>query len=409
MILTLEVVGEQAEALGSASRKVFDSIGGTIGRLPDNDWVFPDPYVSGRHALVRYLEGKFFIEDTSTNGVFVNSLENRVPRAQAYPLKHGDLLYIDAYRIQVSIQKNVKANAQDRDPFELLAAAGRGSRFDNTVAMQPQRKDDHTVGMNRDSDEPAVEWLDADDEDFENSPTTSKKAQPAAPAKPLPPPPPVKSPPPPPRSAAQSERKDAARADDLMRELLSAAGMSDVQPSSDLARTLGELLRVAIAGSMEALRARERMKDDMRLRGTSFKAQDNNPLKFSANVDDAFHNMFVKNHPAYLTPPDALDDALRDVRNHQAALAAATRVAFEALLSEFEPNRLQDEFDRQVKKGAILGVPAKLRYWDLYREKYGETIKDTQASFRKLLSDELAKAYEDHLARLQALSRARGK
>src|SRR5690606_16873241 len=105
MILTLEVMGEQATSLGAASRKVFDSIGGTIGRLPDNDWVFPDPYVSGRHALIRYLNGKFFIEDTSTNGVFVNSPDNRVSRNQAYQLKDGDLLYIDAYRIQVSIEQ----------------------------------------------------------------------------------------------------------------------------------------------------------------------------------------------------------------------------------------------------------------------------------------------------------------
>lgn len=413
MILTLEVVGEQAETLGSASRKVFDSIGGTIGRLPDNDWVFPDPYVSGRHALVRYLEGKFFIEDTSTNGVFVNSLDNRVPRAEAYPLKHGDLLFIDAYRIQVSIEKGAKNDPNDIDPFELLKEAGRGARRDNTVALQPGRKSDVTVSMDLGVEDPSVQWLDEDAEDFENAPTTSKKAKAAAAkaqSKPLPRPPAKSVPPPPaPRSTPGVERKDAGKNEDLMNELLTAAGLRGVQPTAELAHSLGEVLRVAVAGSMEALRARERMKDDMRLRGTSFKPQDNNPLKFSANVDDAFHNMFVKKHPAYLDPPEALDEALRDVRDHQAALAAATRVAFEALLAEFEPNRLQDEFDRQMKKGSILGVPAKLRYWDLYREKYGETAKDSQASFRKLLSEELAKAYEDHLARLQSLSRSRSK
>ena len=45
MILTLEVIGEQAQDLGASGRKTFNAIGGTIGRLPDNDWVFPDPYV----------------------------------------------------------------------------------------------------------------------------------------------------------------------------------------------------------------------------------------------------------------------------------------------------------------------------------------------------------------------------
>ena len=45
MTLTLEVTGPQAAALGEASRKVFDAAGGTIGRLPDNTWALPDPYV----------------------------------------------------------------------------------------------------------------------------------------------------------------------------------------------------------------------------------------------------------------------------------------------------------------------------------------------------------------------------
>jgi predicted component of type VI protein secretion system len=99
MILTLEVTGPQAQEMGAGARKVFKAIGGTIGRLPDNDWVFPDPYVSGRHALIRYVNEKFFVEDTSTNGVCVNSPDNRLKRGQPQQLRDGDLLCIDACRI----------------------------------------------------------------------------------------------------------------------------------------------------------------------------------------------------------------------------------------------------------------------------------------------------------------------
>lgn len=413
MILTLEVMGEQAEDLGAASRKIFDSIGGTIGRLPDNDWVFPDPYVSGRHALIRYLNGKFFVEDTSTNGVFINSPEHRLARAQAHQLSDGDLLYIDAYRIQVSIQQPAAATKQEDDPFELLKAHGRNSRGDKTVAMTPRTNEDRTVSMGRSGEDVAVEWLGSDAE-FEASPTIAPLA--AAAVAPVSPPPekrlapsPARTSPPAPRSTASKSEGAPAVNDDLLRELITAAGIDGVQPSADLAQTLGAVLRVCVGGLMEALRARERMKDDMRLRGTTFKPQDNNPLKFSANVDDAFHNLLVKHNPAYLEPPEAFEDALRDVRDHQAALSAAMRLAFEAVLAEFDPNRLQDGFDRQMKKGSILGVPAKLRYWDLYREKHAEMTKDAEASFRTLFGDEFAKAYEDHLGRLQAMARNRAK
>src|SRR6185503_12810655 len=123
MILTLEVIGEQAEDLGAGGRKVFNAIGGTIGRLPDNDWVFPDPYVSGRHALIRYVNGKFFVEDTSTNGVFINSPDNRLARGQPQQLRNGDLLYIDAYRINVSIQNDATEELRN-DPFAAVKNGG---------------------------------------------------------------------------------------------------------------------------------------------------------------------------------------------------------------------------------------------------------------------------------------------
>jgi type VI secretion system FHA domain protein len=170
---------------------------------------------------------------------------------------------------------------------------------------------------------------------------------------------------------------------------------------------LGEILRIALGGVMEALRARERMKDDLRMRGTSFKAAANNPLKFSANVDDAFHNLLVKHNPAYLQPADAFEDAFRDVRDHQAALQTAMRLAFESMLSQFDPQRMQEEFDRQMK-GSIIGVPGKMRYWDLFRDKYGELSKDAETGFRTLFGDAFTRAYEEQLERLKKSGRSVG-
>ena len=110
---------------------------------------------------------------------------------------------------------------------------------------------------------------------------------------------------------------------------------------------------------------------------------------------------------AYLEPTEAFAEALQDVRDHQTAVLAAMRLAFETMLAQFDPNQLQEEFDRHMKKGSILGVPAKLRYWDLYREKYGETIKDADDSFRALFGNAFAKAYEEQIERLKSRGRKR--
>ena len=69
-------------------------------------------------------------------------------------------------------------------------------------------------------------------------------------------------------------------------------------------------------------------------------------------------------------------------------------------------DRLQADFDRQLKKGALISVPAKLRYWELYREKFHGMVKDPERCFRELFGDEFAEAYEEQLKRLKGQGRA---
>jgi type VI secretion system FHA domain protein len=429
MILTLEVIGEQAEDLGAGSRKVFNAVGGTIGRLPDNDWVFPDPYVSGRHALIRYLNGKYFVEDTSTNGVFVNSPDHRLSRSDSHQLRDGDVLFIDAYQIKVSLAKDPEAEHHN-DPFALLQARHNKSRGatreippprpppvpeeDRTASLVKKRgaasNEEHPTGTQwfgmsemESAPKPAlpVERVRAEPPPrpapASNARAASRRVPPSVPERS------VRTPPPP--RASDSSGDDDAQ----LRALIAAAGIEGLEPSSEAAQVLGAMLRAAVGGLMEVLRARERMKDELRVRGTTFKVANNNPLKFSANADDAFHNLLVKHNPAYLDPQTAFEDAFRDVRDHQAAFLSAMRLAFESMLSQLDPNRLQEDFDRQIKKGSILGVPAKLRYWDLYRDKYSDLAKDAQGAFRTLFGDAFAKAYEEQLERLQGLARGRDK
>ena len=130
---------------------------------------------------------------------------------------------------------------------------------------------------------------------------------------------------------------------------------------------------------------------------TRFRAAENNPLKFSVNVDDALHNLLVKRNAAYLGPVESFEDAFDDLRDHQIAMLAGMRVAFEAMLAHFDPDRLQEEFDR-TSKGL---VPAKLRYWDLFRERRQDFVKDPEATFRRLFGEEFARAYEEQLKLLK--------
>jgi type VI secretion system FHA domain protein len=454
--LKLEIVGPQAAALGAAAAKVFRASGGTIGRLSDNDWVLPDPYISSRHARIHWRNGQFLIEDTSSNGVFINSPDHRLGRGQLHALQGGDRIFIDAYEIRVTPASSAGgsfdaqpsrqcatdplripddpfgisnappaptprprrtipedftfgASTTDRsvagdsvDPLQLLGfekkhstqpvsraedLAGRSPLGDHY--KPPARVTAPSVIPARESSLPAADGSIPDgydpllDDDSSESADLSAAAPPHLP------------------SAQRVVTHAPVGALDFQ-AMLAGAGLHGVQVTPELAESFGRVLRTVVGGLMDVLRAREQIKSEFRLRMTTFKSTDNNPLKFSANIDDALHNLLVKRNSAYLNTEQAFEDAFADVRNHQMAMLAGVRVAFDAMLEDFEPVRLQETFDRQLKKGTLLSAPARLKYWELYREKFHDRMKDRETNFRELFGDEFARAYEEQLESLKA-------
>jgi type VI secretion system FHA domain protein len=199
---------------------------------------------------------------------------------------------------------------------------------------------------------------------------------------------------------AEAER----RHDGSLADVLAGAGLEGVAITPELSRAFGQIFRVVVEGVMDVLQARQRLKDEFRIGVTTFRQSDNNPLKFSANVEDALHNLLVKRNAAYLGPVDAFEDAFDDLRYHQMAMLAGMRAAFEAMVAQFEPDKLQEIFDRQLKTGGFVPMPAKMRYWELYRTRFEDVAKDPERNFRDLFGRVFSKTYEEQLARLKGES-----
>jgi type VI secretion system FHA domain protein len=457
MILTLEIIGSAAETLGAKRRKVFNATGGSIGRSPTSDWVLPDQFISSRHATVNYQRGVFYLEDAeSTNGLFVNSPDNRLAKGQQHALKTGDLILIDPYEIAVSIADEPSLDVEPVAPVRRSAypapddpfapdSEGSGVAVSNmpsgfagdpddvvdplewlggpkkaSVNRAPRAEDLGGQSIEKINYDPPPLRADPHDdiadavippnwlEDSGEIPSRTKGSSRQVPAS-RPPQQAAKRPTPPAPVRPPSNPvplKGGESAGGELQAFLQGAGLENVSVTPDLARDFGEILRTVVAGVMDVLRTRQRLKSEFRMEMTMFKPADNNPLKFSANVEDALHNLLVKRNPAYLGPVDAFEDAFADVRNHQVAMLAGVRVAFEAMLAQFDPDRLQAEFDRQLKKGSLIPAPGKLRYWDLYRERIHDMLKDTETTFRELFGEEFARAYEEQLSTLKARGRA---
>ncbi|WP_314957041.1 type VI secretion system-associated FHA domain protein [Bradyrhizobium cosmicum] len=108
MHLILEVIGEQAEPLGRNARQAFGPEGGSLGRGLGCNWQLPDRTntLSARHALIAFDGIGFNITDTSTNGVYINTVDAPLGRGNTAPLADGDTLYMANYIISVMIEND---------------------------------------------------------------------------------------------------------------------------------------------------------------------------------------------------------------------------------------------------------------------------------------------------------------
>jgi type VI secretion system protein len=170
---------------------------------------------------------------------------------------------------------------------------------------------------------------------------------------------------------------------------------------------LGEILRIVVQGMIEVLQSRTEVKNNFRVPMTTMKPVENNPLKFSMNVEDAIHNLFVKRNPGYLQPVDAFREGFRDVAYHQVAMLSGIRTAYNALLARFDPETLQETYERKLKRTMLLGMATKLKYWDMYCEQFEEFDRDAESTFQNLFGEEFAKAYFEQLQQLANTARLR--
>ncbi|WP_445222759.1 type VI secretion system-associated FHA domain protein (plasmid) [Bradyrhizobium sp. Pa8] len=114
MHLILGIIGENAQALGRNAIQTFGPEGGVIGRGLGCSWQLPDPTntLSARHAQIAFNGIGFSVTDTSTNGVYINTIDAPLGRGNTAPLADGDTLYMASYIISVIIEQDPDGNRQ---------------------------------------------------------------------------------------------------------------------------------------------------------------------------------------------------------------------------------------------------------------------------------------------------------
>lgn len=438
--LILAVADHQAAQFGSRSNRTFAAVGGSIGRSEDCDWVLSASGVSRVHAMVRYLNGMYFIEDRSTNGMLLN--DKPLIKGDPSALKDGDRLLIDTFEVQVSLRDSALGQAMP-DPLELAPAAvpaildpldfglldpvppttaraPAGAVIPNDAELIPG-----SLGVADPGDLDPLSFLGSTDsssgllsgattgnasagwnhsastEDYFHPPKTTEQRQ----------------------SQALPENWDLTMGDfsppaavapaqaSLAPPVAPVASPAPCMPPVAATETTGshalpanvdEIFRVVVDGVMDVLRARAEIKNTFRLPVTIIQRSENNPLKFAPNPEEALQKIMAPSNGAFMSGTAAFEDAFDDIRCHQMAMLAGVRAAFESLLQHFNPDRFEQEADGGSKRSAFAG---KGKYWERYREHFESLNKDPDECFRRLFGDEFARAYEEQLSRLKSARR----
>jgi type VI secretion system protein ImpI/type VI secretion system protein len=404
----------------------FDGGEISIGRGSESDWVLADPdrHLSKRHFMVAFHGGNWQLADLSTNGTFLNGETHPVGAGIPRRLRNGDRIRLEGYEIEARIERAEPAqepawsSAFGGDVFgqppqtqvpDDYPPAGRGVTL--PADFDPFAPDDASEDSRENWQYPTqADHSPSTSDAFRFTPVTTilpddwaddpvpvpprstpappppKARQALRPQDAAPPPEPVRQPDPTPPPATADASGGA-----LMAAFLRGAGLpgTKVDNAEALMEEVGEMMRAMVSGVRQTLIARSAVKSEFRIERTMISARGNNPLKFSADDDDALAALIGSRRRTDMPAPQAVMDALRDMRLHELATVSAMQAAVRALVAKFDPDAIKHD----AGTGAF-SMQRKARAWDAFELLHAAVAQNLIDDFDSVFGKSFARAYE---------------
>ncbi|HXR92933.1 MAG TPA: type VI secretion system-associated FHA domain protein TagH [Steroidobacteraceae bacterium] len=426
MTLRLRVVSDHRRLLGDRSTMVFGFDGGTLGRSADNDWVLPDPlrYVSAHHGRVQYRDGQFFLEDLSTNGIFLNDEELPVSKRfpGGYRMQNGDIIRVGEYHIVVAVEASeaTAAPAPSEAPavptsIHALHTLGRAAQTDigamlnlDELLLPDASPSDNfrpvdaygvpvrsaasaaSPAAARGAATPAVaqavaaEPAGAPDIDLESEAVARRIARLAR--------------------AAGRDPRNGASAPALydvqtgLQAFCRGAGVDGDKLSPDaqtrMLHLAGQLFREALVGFKELERARHEVRNRFRVELTQPEPDDPRPSLARLTVDELMLELLQQHESRRLDAVQWLREAVAEAKTHENASSAAMRAAFIEFLDRLDPSELEARFERAARRGKAKSAD-KAQYWELFTTFYRNLIEMPADHLPHTFIEAFATAYRD--------------
>lgn len=407
MSVRLRVVSDHRRQLAERHTVVFGLSGGSIGRSSDNDWVLPDPlrYISAHHARVHFRDGHFYLEDLSTNGVFVNDQPQPLSKlgSGGYRLKNGDVLRLGDYQIVVALEAETLPDIPELDSgaavptsIHALHPIGRAAQTDIGAMLDLEE-----LLVSDAPDSGSYQPVNAYGQAVSAARAPGNGTRPAPAADP---------------SEDSIARRIARLAKAAGRDSRGASSpaLYDVQsglqafcrgagiepdklPAEAQTRLLhltGQLLREALVGLKDLERSRSEIRDRFRIELPPPEPDDPRPSLGRSTVDELLLALLTQHESRSIDAVQWLREAVGEAKSHDQAASQAMRTAFVEFLDRLDPAELEARFERAARRGKARSAD-KAQYWELFTTFYRNLIEMPADHLPHTFVEAFAAAYRE--------------
>ena len=409
MALRLRVISEHRLRMGDKSTFVFGVSGGSIGRSAENDWVLPDDmrYVSGRHARIVFHKGRYLLQDTSSNGVFVNDIERPLGNQNPHELKSGDILRIGEYHLQVQIDSATDFSLDDSALYATGTTStrrrkpapsdlGASLRLENLLEASQDTSSNELKPVNAFGQAVSTRTRTLQSGTAHDEPSTSPELDVTsdavarriarlaratertqremhAPTQPAP-------------AAPTSAPDNTPGLQAFCRGAGIGAESLPVDAHARMLHLAGQLLRECLSGLKESNRSQQDQRNQLHVTYQKDRG-DFAPSLERHSIEELIQELLKAHESRRFDAVQWLRESFASSRKHDAAMIEAMRAAFLDFVGRLDPRDLSPRFERSARRKT-------LGNWELYGEFYRQLCDTPPETLPHIFVETFAQNYD---------------
>lgn len=398
-----------------ASKTTKDSL--IFGRSEACDWHLPDPekIISSKHGRIEKEGDSFYLYDISTNGTFVNFGVSALGQGNKHRLANSDVITVGDFQIEVKLadapsvssKSSVSPRADDFAPQNTAPSADNFSSSDLFLNESILDESMPAVSMKQDSTASSENHIPENWDELSHLMNPDVSLSPAnhfedvavveEPVKVSPQkvPEQIKQPVKEQQTQAYAPSANQALSEAFLKGLGVKAELQNALNTPELWFEMGQGLNLLLSELMESLRQRALVKNQLRLNQTMFQTKQNNPIKFSADIDDVIQNLFIRNSASFLSSRESIKESFTDTRRHEHALLAGADGVLKGILEQVNPQQISQQVNDNSNVLKIIPGQSEAKCWKVYQSLHEELSQDVNSKGAMALSDDFLKAYND--------------